>query len=79
MIEARGPGFVGLLSFDPARANVTTGRLDQSLNQVQASGRRDVVWYFAKPGAADYAHRQFAEHGDGRERIIIKVVPPVLR
>ncbi len=79
MIDAKGPGYAGLLSFDPARGNVTDKWLDQSLNQVQASGQRDVVWYFAEQGAADYALNLFKEYGKGRERVIIRVVLAVSR
>ena len=79
MIEAKGPGFIGLLGFDQGRKNVREQWLDQSLRETQASGQRDVVWYFAEHGAADYARDLFADSRRGRERIIIRVVPAVMR
>ena len=79
MIDAKGPSYAGLLRSGPVSQKVVNGWLKQSLNQIQASGQRDVVWYFAEQGAADYARNLFAEYHDGRERIIIRVVPAVPR
>ena len=79
MIDAKGPGYAGLLSSGPVGRNVIDGWLKQSLSQIQAAGQRDVVWYFAEQDAADDARRLFAKKREGRERIIIRVVPAVSR
>ncbi len=79
MIDAKGPGYAGLLSSGPVSKNVIDGWRKQSLSQIQAAGQRDVVWYFAEQDAADYARDLFREYGKGRERIIIRVVPAVTK
>ena len=75
MIEAKGPGFSGLLAFDAGQTNVTDKWPDQSLREVQAAGARSVVWYFAEQYAAEKATEMFRKAGKGREKIIIKVQP----
>lgn len=75
MIEAKGRGFSGLLSFSQGAESVDRKWLNQSYNEVQAAGSRQVVWYFAEQDAADYAKQLFVRQGGDREKIIIRVQP----
>ena len=75
MIEAKGPGFDGLLSFPEGFENVTNHWLDQGARELQAAGPRQVIWYFAEDYAAEKARELFADNGLGK--IIVKVQHPV--
>lgn len=75
MIEAKGPEYASLLTFQKGRDSVTDQFLDQSGRQVAARGGRQLRWYFAEPEAAAFAEDLFRTIDDGRQAIEIKVLP----
>lgn len=75
MVEAKGPGYAGLLSFKKGKDNVTDEWLDQSGRQIAAAGGRPIRWYFAEPEAAAYARELFKGAKGGRENIEIIDLP----
>jgi hypothetical protein len=75
MVEAKGPGYAGLLSFGQGKDNVTKEWLAQSGRQIAAAGGRPTRWYFAEPEAAAHARKIFKTAGGGRENIEIEVRP----
>src|SRR4029079_16514638 len=52
MIEAKGPEYAGLLTFEKGRKSVATQFLEQSGRQVAARGWRHLRWYFEEPETA---------------------------
>ncbi len=66
MIEAKGPGFNGLLSFPSGEASVEEDFIKQGNRELAAAETRQVIWYFAEDQAADCARELFAENGLGR-------------
>lgn len=75
MVEAKGPGYAGLLTFDEGRESVADEFLNQSARQLDASGGRLIRWYFAEPAAAEFARELFRASGGGRDRIDIEDLP----
>ena len=75
MVEAKGPGFAGLISFPAGAASVETKLLDQGRRELAAAGSRNVIWYFAEDRAANYARALLAKSGLGK--IIVHFQPPV--
>lgn len=73
MVDAKGPGYVDLLSFPQGMQSVVYEWIDESGRQISASGNRRVRWYFAEEAAADFARELFKIYDEGRERIEIKV------
>ena len=61
VIEAKGPGYAGLLTFPEGRISIERDWRRQGVAQVQAAGPRRVRWYFAEDEAADYAKKLFSE------------------
>jgi hypothetical protein len=57
-----------------AEENVTEEFLDESERQVQAAQGRPIIWFFSEARTAAFAEQLFAEHGHGREKILIVVV-----
>jgi hypothetical protein len=74
MVEAKGPGYANLLTYEWGRNSLAKEWLEQSDRQLAALGSRRLRWYFAEPEAAEFARRLFADAG-GRERIEIVVLP----
>lgn len=72
-------GYLGLLSFPAGRQSLQTDWLDQSERQLNATQGRQLFWIMSKQDSADFARSIFnnkdAGGGNGRENIIIKVVP----
>jgi hypothetical protein len=77
MVEAKGPGYAKLLTFTWGKESLAEQWLDQSARQLAAAGSRRVRWYFAEPGAAEFARELFSNDrsGRGRGRIEIVVLP----
>ena len=75
MVEAKGPGYAGILSFDQGKENVKGEWLAQSGRQIAAAGGRPIRWYFAEPEAAAFARKIFKGAKGGRENIKIEVLP----
>ncbi len=77
MIEAKGPGLAEVLENDSAivAEGARTKLIRQATRQVQASGGRDIEWYFAEEPAADKARDIFEENDYLSGRIIIFPVP----
>lgn len=75
MVEAKGPGYAGILSFDQGKDNLTEEWLAQSGRQIAAAGGRRIRWYFAEPEAAAHARKVFETAKGGRENIDIVVRP----
>jgi hypothetical protein len=73
MVEAKGPGYAGILSFDKGKENLEKEWLAQSARQIAAAGGRSIRWYFAEPKAAAFAREIFT--GGGRENIEIIDLP----
>ena len=75
MIEAKGPGFAGLVNSGFLAEKIwNEDWLPQAGRQVDAAGSRDVEWYFAEPEAAKKAEEWFG--GDERfQKIKIVIVP----
>jgi hypothetical protein len=75
MIEAKGPQYAGLLTFEKGRKSVATQFLEQSGRQVAARGWRHLRWYFEEPETAAFAEKLFETEDNGRETIESKVLP----
>ncbi len=77
MIEAKGTGYARMLAsrFDILKRSIAKSWLNQSGRQLAASGGRRLIWYFAEPEAAAFARKIFADAKDGRENILIEVLP----
>jgi hypothetical protein len=75
MVEAKGPGYAGILSFDQGKDNLTKEWLAQSGRQIAAAGGRPIRWYFAEPEAAAFARKIFAGAKGGSENIKIELLP----
>lgn len=75
MVEAKGPGYAGLLSFPKGKESVTKDWLAQSGRQIAAAGGRPIRWYFAEPEAAAHAKEIFRTAKGGRENIDIQIRP----
>ena len=75
MVDAKGPGYARLLTFENIRDSVAKEFLDQSARQLAALGNRQLRWYFAEPAAAAFARQLFATSGGGRDRIEIVELP----
>ncbi|MGA8170798.1 MAG: hypothetical protein WB816_08210 [Methylocystis sp.] len=60
MIEAKGPGYAGLMKSDFLADKIRDEEwLPQAGRQVAAAGSRMIEWYFAEPEAADKAREWF--------------------
>jgi hypothetical protein len=75
MIEAKGPVYAKLLTYEWGKKSLTEQWLDQSGRQLAALGSRQLRWYFAEPEAAEFARELFERANQGRERIEIVVLP----
>lgn len=75
MVEMKGPGYAGLLSFQKGKESLTDEWLEQSGRQIAAAGGRPIRWYFAEPEAAAHATKIFEAARGGRENIKIVVRP----
>jgi hypothetical protein len=75
MIEAKGPTYAKLLTYDWGKWSLTNDWLEQSGAQIAAAEKRPVRWYFAEPEAAEFAREIFNKAEGGRERIEIVVLP----
>jgi hypothetical protein len=75
MVEAKGPSYAKLLTYDWGQDSIPAQWLSQSASQLAAAGTRTVRWYFAEPDAAAFAGELFRTSDAGRERIEIKVLP----
>jgi hypothetical protein len=75
MVEAKGPGYGGLLAYEWGQDSISGKWLIQSALQLAAAGTRTVRWYFAEPSAAAFAEDLFRKSDAGRERIEIKILP----
>jgi hypothetical protein len=75
MVEAKGLGYMQLLTYDWGEQSLTTQWLGQSGRQLAALGTRRLRWYFAEPEAEAFARRIFDEAKQGRERIETEVLP----
>jgi hypothetical protein len=74
MVEAKGE-YEGVLAFPQGNSSVADDWIDQSGDQVAASGGRPIRWYFAEAASADFARELFESSRGGRERIEIVVLP----
>jgi hypothetical protein len=75
MVDAKGPGYAGLLSFPQTMQSVVYEWVEESGRQIAASGGRRVRWYFAEKAAADFARDLFESYDEGRETIEIEIRP----
>jgi hypothetical protein len=75
MVEAKGEGYAGVLSFDKGKENLKKEWLAQSARQIAAAGGRPIRWYFAEPEAAAFARKIFEGAKGGRENIKIIDLP----
>jgi hypothetical protein len=77
MIEAKGTTYAKMIleSNRYVVDGIKKDWLNQSLRQVQASQGRPILWYFAEPLAAQYAHSLFETADNGRGRIQTDVLP----
>jgi hypothetical protein len=73
MVDAKGPGYASLLTYNWGVRSITTQFLSQSMRQIDAAGSRTVCWYFAEQAAADFARQLFIQYDKGREKIEIEV------
>jgi hypothetical protein len=73
MIEAKGH-YEDLMRSEWGQDKVRDDWTAQASRQVNASGGRDIEWYFHEQAAADYAREVFAEVENFR-RIRIHVAP----
>ncbi len=71
MVDAKGPGYANLLTYDKVNASVAEKLLDESARQLAALGARQLRWYFAEPEAAESVRKLFREKDKGRESIEI--------
>jgi hypothetical protein len=75
MVDAKGPGYVKLLSFPPTMGSVIQEWVAEGGRQIAASGDRPVRWYFAEEAAADFARELFIKYDNGLERIEVIFEP----
>jgi hypothetical protein len=75
MVDAKGPGYAGLLMYSVTMQSVVYEWLDEGSRQILASDGRDVRWYFAEKTAADFARELFRDYDGGLERIDVKLQP----
>ena len=75
MIDAKGPGYAGLLMFPITMQSVVYEWVDAASRQIAASDGRPVRWYFAEATAADFARELFKYYDDGLERIDVEFLP----
>jgi hypothetical protein len=75
MVEAKGPGYAKLLTYDWGKESLRKQWLDQSARQLAALGSRRLRWYFAEPEAAEFTRELFRDDRSGRARIEIVVLP----
>jgi hypothetical protein len=75
MVDAKGPGYANLLTYDKVYASVAAKLLDESARQLAALGARQLRWYFAEPEAAESVRKLFREKDEGREKIEIIDLP----
>ncbi len=75
MIDAKGPGYANLLTYDKVSASVAQKLLDESARQLAALGARQLRWYFAEPEAAVFAEELFRTEDKGREKIEVRILP----
>ncbi len=62
MIEAKGPGYAGMLKSDKLAENIWLGDwLPEAKRQTAAAGSRDIEWFFAEPEAAKKASEWFGD------------------
>jgi hypothetical protein len=65
MIEAKGPGYAQLLQYSYFYNDILPARWEkQATRQVNASGWRDVDWFFAEPEAEERAKEIFGRDED---------------
>jgi hypothetical protein len=74
MVEAKGPVYAKLLTYELGQKSLTEEWLDQSGRQLAAAGSRRVRWYFAEPEAAEFAGKLFRDARGGRDKIEIVVL-----
>jgi hypothetical protein len=76
MIEAKGPGYAKLLRYSYFAEEILPERWrNQAARQIDASGRRDLEWFFAEPEAQYFARKLFDET-EGIGRIRTRFVAP---
>jgi len=75
MVDAKGPRYADLLTYDRINTSVAEKLLDESARQLAALGARQLRWYFAEPEAADSVRELFRASDEGRERIEIVALP----
>jgi len=75
MVDAKGPEYASLLTYDKVNASVAAKLLDESARQLAALGARQLRWYFAEPEAAESVRKLFREKDEGRESIEIVDLP----
>lgn len=75
MVDAKGPGYVGLLSFPGTMGSVIQEWVGEGGRQIAAAGDRPVRWYFAEKAAADSARELFRDYDDGLERMDVEFPP----
>ena len=73
MVEAKGH-YADLMSSEFGERILKYDWTDQASRQVNASGGRDIEWYFHEQAAADYAQTLFSEIAD-LSRIRVSVLP----
>ncbi len=72
MIEAKGPGFAKLLRWEYFNEEIFPKRwMKQAERQVDASGGRDLDWFFAEESAADWARELFETNAKLRKIWVI--------
>jgi hypothetical protein len=74
MVEAKGPGYANLLSYEWGADAIAREWLKESGRQLDASQGRPLRWYFAEKEAAAFADELFSKAKGGRERIEIVVL-----
>lgn len=75
MVEAKGPVYAKLLTYDWGRESISGDWLAQSARQLAAAGARPVRWYFAEPRATEFARKLFRDADAGRELIDLVDLP----
>jgi len=75
MVDAKGPGYADLLTYDKVKGSVAEKLLDESARQLEALGTRELRWYFAEPEAAVFVEELFSTADEGRERIEVRILP----
>jgi hypothetical protein len=74
MVEAKGPGYANLLTFDQGKKSVTDDFTEQAERQIAAAGDRPITWYFAEPETAAFARGLFSNARFGG-RINVEFLP----